>query len=44
MIKKDCPLVLINNEDSITYRRDKIWMQGDIQENVEKIMKDLQWI
>jgi hypothetical protein len=34
MIKKDCPLVLINNEDSITFRRDKLWMKGDIQENV----------
>lgn len=44
MIDKNCPLVLINNQDSIPYRNDKLWMKGDIQENVEKLMKELNWI
>ena len=44
MVKETCPLVLINNQDSVPYRKDKLWLKGDIQEDIEKIMKDLHWI
>jgi hypothetical protein len=44
MVKETCPLVLINNQDSVPYRKDKLWLKGDIQEDIEKIMKDLEWL
>jgi NAD-dependent SIR2 family protein deacetylase len=39
----DIPLVLINNEDSLKDRANKLWMSGDIQDNISKICKDLNW-
>lgn len=44
MVNQTCPLVLINNQDSVPYRKDKLWLKGDIQEDIEKIMKDLGWL
>ena len=44
MVKENCPVVLINNQDSMPYRKDKLWLKGDIQEDIEKLMKDLEWI
>ena len=42
IIKEDTPIVLINNTDSLA-GRNKVWLDGDIQENVNKIAKDLDW-
>ena len=44
MVKETCPLVLINNQDSVPYRKDKLWLKGDIQDDIQKIMKDLDWL
>lgn len=44
MIPEKVPVVLINNTDSLSYIKDrKLWMDGDIQENMGKIAKDLNW-
>jgi hypothetical protein len=37
-------LVLINNQDSVPYRKDKLWLKGDLQEGIGKIMKELGWL
>ena len=42
IIKEDTPIVLINNTDSLA-GRNKVWLDGDIQENVSRIAKDLDW-
>lgn len=42
MIGEETPIVLINNTDSLA-GRNKVWMEGDIQENINKIAKDLDW-
>lgn len=43
MVPPEVPLVLINNEDSLSERKNKVWLGGDIQENICKISKDLGW-
>ena len=44
MIPKGVPVVLINNTDSLAMVKDlKLWMQGDIQDNVLKIAKEVGW-
>ena len=44
LIPKDAPSILMNRED-VLYRQDrKLWMEGDIEENVEKLMKALNWL
>ena len=42
-INPKVPKILINNTDSLAGKK-KIWMEGDIQENINKIAKDLDWI
>lgn len=43
-VPQNVPLVLINNTDSLPQRTtNKIWMDGDIQENIRKICKDIEW-
>ena len=42
MIKEETPIVLVNNTDSLA-GRSKVWLDGDIQENINKIAKDLDW-
>ena len=44
LIPKEAPVVLINNTDSLPGCTNKVWMEGDIQENVNKIAKDLDWV
>lgn len=42
-VPADVPLVLINNTDSLPQRTNKLWMDGDIQENIRRICKDIDW-
>lgn len=43
IIPKEVPVVLINRED-VLQRDRKLWLEGDIQENVEKVMKGVGWL
>lgn len=43
IIPSDVPVVLINRED-VMDRNNKLWLEGDIQENIEKIMKAAGWL
>lgn len=43
MIDPKVPVVLINNTDSLTQRSNKVWMEGDIQDNIRRICKDADW-
>ena len=41
---EDVPVVLINNTDSMAQRDNKLWMDGDIQDNIKKICQDVGWV
>jgi len=43
LIAKDTPVVLINREDVIPNRDYKLFLEGDIQENIKDIMSRLDW-
>lgn len=43
VIPKNIPLVLINNEDCMPNDKGKLWLGGDIQENIKKIIADTKW-
>ena len=43
LIPKSAPIVLINRDD-VVHRKDlKLWMEGDIQDNVAKLMQAIGW-
>lgn len=44
LIPEASPVILINRDNVLHERKNKIWMQGDIQENVAKLMGDLKWM
>jgi NAD-dependent SIR2 family protein deacetylase len=44
LIPETSPIILINRDQVLHERANKIWMQGDIQENVAKLMGDLKWL
>lgn len=41
MIDEKIPVVIINNEDSLSARKDKLWMKGDIQDNIKTLIDSL---
>lgn len=44
LVPEDVPVVLINNTDSMAQRDKKLWMDGDIQDNIKKICQDVGWV
>ena len=43
MIDPKVPVVLINNTDSLPQRSDKLWLDGNIEDNVKTIVEKLDW-
>ncbi|EAS07868.1 SIR2 family histone deacetylase, putative (macronuclear) [Tetrahymena thermophila SB210] len=43
LFKEDVPIVLINRENPGIKRRRFLFLEGEIDDNVEKIMKDISW-
>lgn len=43
MVEPKIPVVLINLTDSLPQRSDKLWLKGDIQEEVKSIIEKVGW-
>lgn len=43
MIELKTPVVLLNMTDSLPQRNDKLWLKGDIQEEVKNIIDKVGW-
>ena len=43
VIPPTVPTVMINNTNNIPLKDNFLWLEGDIQENINKIAKDAGW-
>jgi hypothetical protein len=43
MVDQNTPMILINNTNSIGNRKNSLWLDGNIDDQIKKIMHDLKW-
>lgn len=43
MVDQNTPIILINNTNSIGNRKNSLWLDGNIDDQIKKIMHDLKW-
>lgn len=43
VIPSHTPTVMINNTSNLPIKSNFLWLDGDIQENIRKIAKDVGW-
>jgi NAD-dependent SIR2 family protein deacetylase len=43
IVDQNTPMILINNINSIGNRKNSLWLDGNIDDQIKKIMHDLKW-